>query len=91
MELPGETFGRVAFTPGRASGGVVPSVSARPAAFAPMLLTLFLFFLSAAVIYFACEYFVNGVEWVGHRFELGATAGMSTVLAFGFARCRKAQ
>ena len=31
-----------------------------------MLLTLFLFFLSAAVIYLACEFFVNGVEWVGH-------------------------
>ena len=46
-----------------------------------MFLTLFLFFLSAAVIYFACEFFVNGVEWVGHRFQLGATA-TGTVLAF---------
>ena len=45
-----------------------------------MLLTLFLFFLSAAVIYVACEFFVNGVEWVGHRFQLGATA-TGTVLA----------
>ena len=71
--------------PGRASGSVVPSVSARPAAFAPMLLTLFLFFLSAAVIYFACEYFVNGVEWVGHRFELGATATGTVLAAFGTA------
>lgn len=85
MELPGETFGRVAFTLGRASGSVVPLVSARPAAFAPMLLTLFLFFLSAAVIYFACEYFVNGVEWVGHRFELGATATGTVLAAFGTA------
>ena len=28
--------------------------------------------LLAAAIYFACEYFVNGVEWVGHRFNLGS-------------------
>ncbi len=26
--------------------------------------------LLAAAIYCACEYFVNGVEWVGHRFNL---------------------
>ncbi|KGD96222.1 membrane protein [Achromobacter sp. RTa] len=50
-----------------------------------MLLTLFLFFLSAAVIYFACEYFVNGVEWVGHRFQLGATATGTVLAAFGTA------
>ena len=42
-------------------------------------------FLSAAVIYFACEYFVNGVEWVGHRFELGATATGTVLAAFGTA------
>ncbi|CAB3710616.1 sodium:calcium antiporter [Achromobacter piechaudii] len=50
-----------------------------------MLLTLFLFFLSAAVIYFACEFFVNGVEWVGHRFHLGATATGTVLAAFGTA------
>ncbi|KOF52886.1 MULTISPECIES: sodium:calcium antiporter [unclassified Achromobacter] len=50
-----------------------------------MLLTLFLFFLSAAVIYFACEFFVNGVEWVGHRFQLGATATGTVLAAFGTA------
>ncbi|MCS3509017.1 MULTISPECIES: sodium:calcium antiporter [Achromobacter] len=50
-----------------------------------MLLTLFLFFLSAAVIYFACEFFVNGVEWVGHRFHLGATATGTILAAFGTA------
>ena len=50
-----------------------------------MLLTLFLFFLSAAVIYFACEFFVNGVEWVGHRFALGATATGTVLAAFGTA------
>ncbi|MFY1919979.1 sodium:calcium antiporter [Achromobacter xylosoxidans] len=50
-----------------------------------MLLTLFLFFLSAAVIYLACEFFVNGVEWVGHRFQLGATATGAVLAAFGTA------
>lgn len=41
--------------------------------------------LLAAAIYFACEYFVNGVEWVGHRFHLGATATGSVLAAFGTA------
>ncbi|WP_144630993.1 sodium:calcium antiporter [Bordetella genomosp. 13] len=50
-----------------------------------MLLTLFLFFLSAAIIYLACEYFVNGVEWVGHRMALGATATGTVLAAFGTA------
>ncbi|MBV7481643.1 sodium:calcium antiporter [Bordetella sp. BOR01] len=50
-----------------------------------MLLTLFLFFLSALVIYFACEYFVNGIEWVGHRLKLGVTATGTVLAAFGTA------
>ncbi|WP_459617192.1 sodium:calcium antiporter [Bordetella sp. 2513F-2] len=50
-----------------------------------MLLTLFLFVLSAAAIYLACEYFVNGVEWVGHRCSLGATATGTILAAFGTA------
>lgn len=50
-----------------------------------MLLALLLFFLSAAVIYFACEFFVNGVEWVGHRFQFGATATGTVLAAFGTA------
>jgi cation:H+ antiporter len=41
--------------------------------------------LLAAAIYFACEYFVNGVEWVGHRFRLGATATGTVLAAFGTA------
>jgi cation:H+ antiporter len=41
--------------------------------------------LLAAAIYFACEYFVNGVEWVGHRFNLGATATGTVLAAFGTA------
>ncbi|MGN6578615.1 MAG: sodium:calcium antiporter [Bordetella sp.] len=50
-----------------------------------MLLTLFLFLLSAALIYLACEYFVNGVEWVGHRFCMSATATGTVLAAFGTA------
>jgi len=50
-----------------------------------MFLTLFLFFLSALIIYFACEYFVNGIEWVGHRLNLGATATGTVLAAFGTA------
>jgi cation:H+ antiporter len=41
--------------------------------------------LLAAAIYCACEYFVNGVEWVGHRFNLGATATGTVLAAFGTA------
>ena len=70
--------------PSRASRSVAPMVSARPAAFI-CCSPLFLFFLSAAVIYFACEFFVNGVEWVGHRFQLGATATGTVLAAFGTA------
>ncbi len=50
-----------------------------------MLLALFLFLLSAALIYLACEYFVNGVEWVGHRFSMSATATGTVLAAFGTA------
>ncbi|ALM84641.1 sodium:calcium antiporter [Bordetella sp. N] len=50
-----------------------------------MLSTFLLFFASAAVIYFACEYFVNGVEWVGQRLNLGATAVGTVLAAFGTA------
>lgn len=50
-----------------------------------MLLTLTLFFLSAGAIYLACEYFVNGIEWLGRRLNLGATAVGSVLAAFGTA------
>jgi cation:H+ antiporter len=50
-----------------------------------MLLALFLFFLSAGAIYLACEFFVNGVEWVGCRLKLGATAVGTVLAAFGTA------
>jgi cation:H+ antiporter len=50
-----------------------------------MFTILLLFFASAAVIYLACEYFVNGVEWVGQRMQLGATAVGTVLAAFGTA------
>jgi cation:H+ antiporter len=50
-----------------------------------MLITLLLFAFSAATIYFACEFFVNGVEWLGRRLKLSATATGSVLAAFGTA------
>ena len=50
-----------------------------------MILTFSLFLLSAAAIYFACEYFVNGIEWVGRQMSLGSTATGSVLAAFGTA------
>ncbi|KCV06364.1 sodium/calcium exchanger protein [Bordetella holmesii CDC-H719-BH] len=50
-----------------------------------MFLSIFLFLLAAAIIYLACEFFVNGVEWVGHHFRLGATATGTVLAAFGTA------
>lgn len=49
------------------------------------MLTTLLFLLSAGAIYVACEYFVNGIEWLGHRFDLGATATGTVLAAFGTA------
>jgi cation:H+ antiporter len=40
---------------------------------------------SAAAIYVACEYFVNGVEWIGHRFAMGQKATGTLLAAFGTA------
>jgi cation:H+ antiporter len=50
-----------------------------------MALTLLLFFGSAVAIYLACEFFVNGVEWVGHRLAIGQTATGTILAAFGTA------
>jgi cation:H+ antiporter len=49
----------------------------------PQALALFL--ASAALIYFACEYFVNGVEWVGWKFDLGQKATGTILAALGTA------
>jgi cation:H+ antiporter len=40
---------------------------------------------SAVIIYFACEFFVNGVEWVGHRLRLTESATGTILAAFGTA------
>ena len=50
-----------------------------------MALTLILFFGSAVLIYFSCEYFVNGVEWLGKRLEVSQTATGTILAAFGTA------
>lgn len=50
-----------------------------------MLLTLCLFLVSAGAIYLACEYFVNGIEWLGRKLKLGATATGTVLAAFGTA------
>jgi cation:H+ antiporter len=47
--------------------------------------TLLLFLLSTAAIYWACEYFVNGIEWCGKRLQLGSMAVGAVLAAFGTA------
>ena len=50
-----------------------------------MLTALVLLLLAAGVIYASCEYFVNGVEWVGRKAGVGQTAVGSILAAFGTA------
>jgi cation:H+ antiporter len=50
-----------------------------------MIAAVVLLLVSAAVIYLACEFFVNGVEWVGHRFGVSRTAVGTVLAAFGTA------
>lgn len=49
------------------------------------MLTVLLFLGSAAAIYFACEFFVNGVEWLGRKLGVGETATGTILAAFGTA------
>src|ERR1700686_1582332 len=49
------------------------------------MVTALLFLGSAAAIYFACEYFVNGVEWLGRKLGVGETATGTILAAFGTA------
>ncbi|MDB5397691.1 MAG: sodium:calcium antiporter [Rhodospirillales bacterium] len=51
----------------------------------PVYLTIPLLLGSAVVIYLACEYFVNGVEWVGRKFAVGQQATGTILAAFGTA------
>lgn len=50
-----------------------------------ILFTIALFLLSAAAIYVACEFFVNGVEWVGHKLNFAQKATGTILAAFGTA------
>lgn len=50
-----------------------------------MTLAFLLLIGSAALIYLSCEYFVNGVEWVGRKFSVSQTATGSVLAAFGTA------
>ena len=50
-----------------------------------MIVTIFLLLASALVIYLACEFFVNGVEWVGIRLGVSKTAVGTVLAAFGTA------
>ena len=50
-----------------------------------MILTAVLFIGSAAAIYFACEYFVNGIEWLGRKMGVGETVTGTILAAFGTA------
>ncbi len=50
-----------------------------------MTITFLLFLGSAAVIYLACEFFVNGVEWVGQRTNVSHNATGTILAAFGTA------
>ena len=45
-----------------------------------MLVTVLLLIASAVAIYLACEWFVNAVEWLGARMNVG-TVAVGTVLA----------
>lgn len=62
------------------------SLAASPSLMDPnMAITLLLFFGSAFFIYLSCQFFVNGVEWVGARLNIGQTATGTILAAFGTA------
>lgn len=50
-----------------------------------MLVAVPLLLLSAGFVYWACEYFVNGVEWVGHKAGISQNAVGTVLAAFGTA------
>src|SRR3954467_2939767 len=79
----GETFGpisacRHAAGRGRPSPGRAPARG--PGGKEPPLLHVFLLLVCAVVIYLACEWFVNAVEWLGVRLQVGPVA-VGTILA----------
>ncbi|MFC0906544.1 sodium:calcium antiporter [Clostridium sp. MT-14] len=50
-----------------------------------MMVTILIMIISALLIYFSCEFFVNGVEWVGKAFNISQSAVGSILAAFGTA------
>ena len=60
-----------------------PAPKVRPVQSLPVIIGLLLG--SAAVIYVACEYFINGVEWVGRKLAVGQKATGTILAAFGTA------
>jgi len=50
-----------------------------------MTVSIILLLVSAGAIYVACEFFVNGIEWVGRRVSLGETVTGTVLAAFGTA------
>jgi cation:H+ antiporter len=52
---------------------------------APPVSSAILLLLCAGLIYFSCEYFVNGVEWVGRKANIAQSAVGTILAAFGTA------
>jgi cation:H+ antiporter len=50
-----------------------------------MTLAFILLFISALLIYLSSEYFVNGIEWVGHHLNISQHATGTILAAFGTA------
>jgi cation:H+ antiporter len=50
-----------------------------------MFVTVAVLLLSAGCVYWACEYFVNGVEWFGHKAGISQNAVGTVLAAFGTA------
>ena len=55
------------------------------AASSAMTVSIILLLAAAGAIYVACEFFVNGVEWVGRKLAVGQKATGTILAAFGTA------
>lgn len=50
-----------------------------------MIITILIMLAAAILIYLSCEFFVNGIEWVGKAFNISQSAVGSILAAFGTA------
>jgi cation:H+ antiporter len=50
-----------------------------------LIIIIFVLFLSAILIYFSCELFVNAIEWFGRKFNISRSAVGTILAAFGTA------